>query len=82
MFLAGTQYSGIDTTVNFTSISNPTITNAAFNPITRALNKSGYGNISRVRSPRVLHSWWSDRQRLSLVFSADAKGCRRRRELS
>jgi hypothetical protein len=49
-----TQYSGINSTVNFTSISNPTITNPAFNPTTGALNKSGFGNISGVRSPRVL----------------------------
>jgi hypothetical protein len=49
-----TQYSGINSTVNFTSITNPTITNPAFNATTGALNKSGFGNISGVRSPRVL----------------------------
>jgi hypothetical protein len=49
-----TQFSGVNSTVNFTSISNPTITNPAYNPTTGALNKSGFGTINGVRSPRVL----------------------------
>jgi hypothetical protein len=39
---------------NFAAINNPTITNPAYNPTTGALNKSGFGTVSGVRSPRVL----------------------------
>jgi hypothetical protein len=49
-----TQFSGINSTINFTSISNATITNPAYNATTGALNKSGFGTVSGVRSPRVL----------------------------
>jgi hypothetical protein len=49
-----TQFSGVNSTVNFTSISNAAITNPAYNPTTGALNKSGFGNINGARSPRVL----------------------------
>jgi hypothetical protein len=49
-----TQFNGINSTINFTSMGNPTITNPAFNATTGALNKSGFGTVSGVRSPRVL----------------------------
>lgn len=49
-----TQFSGINSTINFAGINNPTITNPAYNLTTGALNKSGFGTVSGVRSPRIL----------------------------
>ena len=49
-----TQFSGINSTINFAGINNWTITNPSYNPTTGALNKSGFGTVSGVRSPRVL----------------------------
>jgi len=49
-----TQFSGVNSTINFAGINNWTITNPAYNATTGALNKSGFGTVSGVRSPRVL----------------------------
>ncbi|MGA2269618.1 MAG: carboxypeptidase regulatory-like domain-containing protein [Bryobacteraceae bacterium] len=48
-----TQFSGVNSTINFAGINNPTITNPAYSS-TGVLNKSGFGTINGVRSPRVL----------------------------
>ena len=49
-----TQFSGVNSTINFASLANPTVTNAAINPVTGAINKSGFGAINGVRPPRIL----------------------------
>ena len=50
-----TQFSGLNTQVNFKSISDPTVTNLPFGANgTSALNKSGIGTINGVRSPRIM----------------------------
>ena len=49
-----TQFSGLNTTINFTSITNPTPTNMPFNSAGVLVNKNGFGTISGVRSPRVM----------------------------
>jgi hypothetical protein len=49
-----TQFSGLNTTINFTSITNPTPTNMPFNSAGALVNKNGFGTISGVRSPRVM----------------------------
>jgi len=50
-----TQFSGLNTQVNFSSITNPTVTNLPFGASgTSALNKSGFGTVNGVRSPRIM----------------------------
>lgn len=49
-----TQFSGLNTTINFTSITNPTATNMPFNSAGVLANKNGFGTISGVRSPRIM----------------------------
>jgi hypothetical protein len=49
-----TQFSGLNTTINFTSITNPTATNMPFNAAGVLTNKNGFGTISGVRSPRIM----------------------------
>jgi hypothetical protein len=51
-----TQFNGLNTQVNFSSINNnATVTNLPYGATgTSALNKSGFGTVSGVRSPRIM----------------------------
>lgn len=49
-----TQFSGLNATINFSSLTNPTVTNLPINPTTGALNKGGFGTVSGARTPRIL----------------------------
>lgn len=48
-----TQFSGINSQINFAGINNPTITNPAINA-NGTLNKTGFGTVSGARGARVL----------------------------
>ena len=48
-----TQFSGINSQINFTSPTNPTVTNLPYNSA-GVLNKTGFGTVSGVRGGRVL----------------------------
>ena len=49
-----TQFSGYNTTINFSGLSNPTPTNLPFNSSGQLSNLIGFGSVSGVRSPRIL----------------------------
>jgi hypothetical protein len=49
-----TQFSGVNNTISFSSLTNPTVTNRAINPTTGAINKGGFGAVNGVRPPRIL----------------------------
>jgi hypothetical protein len=48
-----TQFNGINSQINFTSPTNPTVTNLPYNT-NGTLNKTGFGTVSGVRGGRVL----------------------------
>jgi len=50
------QFNGINSTINFTSITNPTPTNLPYRSdgTFNVSNKNGFGTVSGVRSPRVM----------------------------
>lgn len=49
-----TQFSGINTTINFAGLTNPSVTNLAFNPDGSVRDKNGFGTVSGARDPRIL----------------------------
>jgi hypothetical protein len=49
-----TQFSSINSTINFSSLTNPTPTNLPYDSNGNLVNKNGFGTVSGVRSPRVL----------------------------
>ena len=50
-----TQFSGYNTTINFTSLTNPTPTNLPYDSSGRLVNvKTGFGEVNGVRSPRIM----------------------------
>ncbi len=49
-----TQFSGYNATVNFKSLTDPTVVNLPYNSSGALVNKTGFGTVSGVRSPRVL----------------------------
>ena len=49
-----TQFTGVNRTINFTSISDPTITNLPYNAAGQLVNQNGVGTISGVAAPRQL----------------------------
>jgi hypothetical protein len=49
-----TQFSGVNRTINFTSLTDPTITNLPYNSSGQLTNLNGVGTINGVRPPRQL----------------------------
>jgi hypothetical protein len=49
-----TQFTGVNNTVNFASLTDPTITNLPYDASGRLVNQNGFGTINGVRSPRTL----------------------------
>jgi hypothetical protein len=49
-----TQFSGVNNTVNFASLTNPTITNLPYDASGNLVNRNGFGTINGVRAPRTL----------------------------
>ncbi len=49
-----TQYNGINSTLNFASLSNPNPTNLPFNADGSLRDKNGFGTVSGARDPRIL----------------------------
>ena len=49
-----TQFNGINSTLNFTSITNATPTNLPFNADGSLRDKNGFGTVSGARDPRIL----------------------------
>ncbi len=49
-----TQFSGLESTINFTSLTNSTPTNLPYNSSGQLVNLFGFGSVSGVRSPRIL----------------------------
>ena len=51
-----TQFTGINSFVNFSGLTNPTPTNLAINPTTGAVNNGGFGAVNGVRQARILQT--------------------------
>jgi len=49
-----TQFNGVNNTINYSGLTNPTVTNNALNPDGSVANINGFGSVSGVASPRVL----------------------------
>ena len=49
-----TQFSGINSTLNFTSLTNPTPTNLYLKPDGSINNINGFGTVSGARDPRIM----------------------------
>lgn len=49
-----TQFSGYESTVDYSGLTNPTVTNLPFNSSGQLTNLFGFGAVSGVRSPRIL----------------------------
>jgi hypothetical protein len=49
-----TQYSGVNNSVSFASLSDPTVTNLPYDAAGNLVRKTGFGTISGVRPPRTL----------------------------
>jgi hypothetical protein len=49
-----TQYTGVNNTVNFKSLSDPTITNLPYDANGNLVNPNGFGTVNGVRAPRTL----------------------------
>ncbi len=51
-----TQFSGINSTLNFANLTNPNPTNLAFDSAGNLVNKNGFGTVSGARDPRILQT--------------------------
>jgi hypothetical protein len=51
-----TQFSGINSTLNFSSLSNPVPTNLPFNASGQLTNPNGFGTVSAARDPRIVQT--------------------------
>ena len=49
-----TQFSGINSTINFTSLTNPAVTNLPFNSSGAVTNINGFGTVNGARDPRII----------------------------
>jgi pullulanase/glycogen debranching enzyme len=49
-----TQFTGINSTLNFSGLTNPTYTNLPYNSIGKLTNITGFGTVSGVASPRTM----------------------------
>src|SRR2546423_3409451 len=49
-----TQFSGYNATINYTSLTNSTITNLPFNPDGSLHNINGFGTVNGARDPRIM----------------------------
>jgi hypothetical protein len=49
-----TQFSGLNSTINFSGLTNPTVTNLPYNSSGALVNRNGFGTISGARSPRIM----------------------------
>jgi hypothetical protein len=49
-----TQFTGVNNTANFTSLSNPTITNLPYDASGNLIRNNGFGSINGVAPPRTL----------------------------
>jgi hypothetical protein len=49
-----TQWAGVNNTINFASLTDPTITNLPYDSSGRLVNQNGFGTINGVRPPRTL----------------------------
>jgi len=49
-----TQFSGINSTINFASLTNPTPTNLPFNADGTLRDKNGFGTVNGARDPRIM----------------------------
>jgi len=49
-----TQFSGVNNTVNFASLSDPTVTNLPYDASGTLVRQSGFGTINGVRLPRTI----------------------------
>ena len=49
-----TQFSGVNRTLNFASLTDPTVTNLPYNAAGQLVNQTGVGTVSGVRPPRQL----------------------------
>ncbi len=49
-----TQYTGVNSTANFASLTDPTITNLPYDANGNLVRKNGFGAVSGVRQPRTL----------------------------
>jgi hypothetical protein len=48
------QFSSVNSTANFASLTDPTITNLPYNSSGQLVNQNGFGTVSGVRTPRQL----------------------------
>jgi hypothetical protein len=48
------QWTGVNNTINFASLTDPTITNLPYNSSGQLVNQNGFGSITGVRPPRTL----------------------------
>ena len=48
------QYSGVNSTLNFRSLTDPTPTNLPFDSAGNLVNKNGFGTVNGARDPRIL----------------------------
>ena len=49
-----TQFSGVNTTLNVRSLTDPTPTNLPFDAAGNLVNRNGFGTVSGARDPRIL----------------------------
>ena len=49
-----TQFTGVNSTVNFASLTNPTITNLPYDSSGNLVRNNGFGSINGVAPPRTL----------------------------
>jgi hypothetical protein len=49
-----TQFSGVNNTLNFASLADPTPTNPPYNAAGELVNRNGFGTVNGVRLPRQL----------------------------
>ena len=49
-----TQFSGINSTLNFSGLTNPTMTNLYLTSAGAINNKNGFGTVSAARDPRIM----------------------------
>ncbi len=49
-----TQFSGLNSTINFSGLVNPTVTNLPYDSTGKLVNRGGFGTISGARTPRIM----------------------------
>ncbi|HWR52175.1 MAG TPA: hypothetical protein VN428_13775, partial [Bryobacteraceae bacterium] len=49
-----TQFNGINSTLRFSGLTNPSITNLPYDSTGKLANMNGFGTVSGVESPRIV----------------------------